>query len=188
MDEVVTSLEMSAPTQLVPGRPPPAPLEMEEVAPAAAPVLRSTYVRTWATLASGGRIAWSDAQWEEELSRPGVRAWLARVGGDIAGCVELEAEPDGDVGIVVFGLVPEFVGRGFGGAFLTLATETAWKVRLRGGPTRRVWVQTSSDDHSHALPNYESRGFRPFRVERRCPELRGVRAATKARPSRAPPG
>lgn len=164
MDEVVTCLEMTEPTQLVPGRPPPAPLEMEEVGAAAAIVIRSTYVRIWAALASGGRVAWSDAQWGEELSRPGVRAWLARVGGDIAGFVELEAEPNGDVGIVVFGLVPEFVGRGFGGAFLTLATETAWKVASPGGRTRRVWVQTSSDDHPHALPNYERRGFRPFRV------------------------
>jgi GNAT superfamily N-acetyltransferase len=129
-------------------------------------VLRSTYARIWAALASGGRTAWSDAQWEEELSRPGVRAWVARVAGDIAGFVELEAEPSGDVGIVVFGLVPEFVGRGFGGAFLTIATETAWKPTSRGGVTRRVWVQTSSDDHPHALPNYEHRGFRPFRVER----------------------
>jgi GNAT superfamily N-acetyltransferase len=138
---------------------------MEEVGPAAAPVLRSTYVRIWAALASGGRTAWSDTQWEEELARPGVRAWLARVGGDVAGFVELEAEPSGDVGIVVFGLVPEFVGRGFGGAFLTLATETAWKLTSRGGSsTKRVWVQTSSGDHPHALPNYERRGFRPFRL------------------------
>jgi GNAT superfamily N-acetyltransferase len=153
-------LEMTSPTQLVPGRPPPARLEVEEVGPAAAPVLRSTYVRIWTPLASGGRIAWSDAQWEEELSRPHVRAWLARVGGEVAGFVELEAEPNGDVGIIVFGLVPEFVGKGFGGAFLTLATEMAWKVISRGGPTRRVLVQTSSGDHPHALANYERRGFR----------------------------
>ena len=26
----------------------------------------------------------------------------------------------------------------------------------------RVWVQTTSDDHPHALPNYLRRGFRPF--------------------------
>ena len=106
---------------------------------------------------------WSDAQWERELSRQGIRAWVARVDGDVAGFVELEAEPNGDVGIVVFGLVSEFVGRGFGGAFLTLATEMAWKVTSPGGsPTKRVWVETSSHDHPHALPNYERRGFRPF--------------------------
>ena len=32
-------------------------------------------------------------------------AWIARVDDQLAGLVELEAEPKGDVGIVVFGLV-----------------------------------------------------------------------------------
>jgi GNAT superfamily N-acetyltransferase len=166
MDEVVTCLEMTSPDQLVPGRPPPAPFELEAVGRAAAPILRSTYVRVWEALASGGRMGWSDAQWDEELSRPGVRAWLARVGGAIAGIVELEAEQNGAVGIVVFGLVSEFVGKGFGGAFLTQAVETAWKLTSQGEPTRRVWVQTSSEDHPHALPNYERRGFLPFIADR----------------------
>jgi GNAT superfamily N-acetyltransferase len=167
MDEVITCLEMTAETQLVPAWPAPAPLEMEEMGLARAPLLRSIYVRIWDVLVSGGRMKWSDRQWEEELSRPGVRAWLARVDGNPAGLVELEAEPNGDVGIVVFGLLSEFVGKGFGGALLTWATETAWELTPeRGDSTARVWVQTSSDDHPHALPNYVRRGFRIFRVER----------------------
>lgn len=116
MDEVVTRLRMTAPAQLVPARRPPVPLEIEEVGPAAAPLLRSLYVRIWEALASGGRMDWSDAQWEDELSRQGVSAWVARFERDLAGFVELEAEPNGDVGIVVFGLVLEFIGKGFGGA------------------------------------------------------------------------
>jgi GNAT superfamily N-acetyltransferase len=166
--KTITSLEMTSPAQLVPGRPPPARLELEEVGRAAAPVLGSTYRRIGAPHGWTGRTGWSDAQWAEELSRPGVRAWLARVDDDVAGLVELEAEPNGDVGIVVFGLVPELVGRGFGGALLTLATQLAWKLGSPDGTaTRRVWVQTHSGDHPHALLNYERRGFRIFRVERR---------------------
>jgi len=87
------------------------------------------------------------------------------VDGEVAGLVELEAEPsgDGDVGIVVFGLVPEFAARGFGGHFLTLATRAAWEMTSpEGTPATRVWVQTSSGDHPHAKPNYERRGFREF--------------------------
>lgn len=168
MDEVVTSLEMTSPAQLVPPRRPPVRLEIEEVGLASAPLVRSLYVRTWEALASGGRMGWSDANWEDELSRPGIRAWVARVDGDLAGFVELEADPNGDVGIVVFGLVPEFIGKGFGGAFLTWAAETAWSLASEsGGSTKRVWVQTSSADHLHALPNYERRGFRIFQVGRR---------------------
>jgi GNAT superfamily N-acetyltransferase len=166
--ETITHLELTSPGELVPGRPPPAPLELEEVDHAAVPVIRSTYVRIGAPHGWIGRSAWTDAQWREELSRPGVKAWVARVKGDVAGFVELEAESNGDVGIVVFGLVPEFVGRGFGGAFLALATQLAWEVMSRlGTPTRRVWVQTSSRDHPHARPNYERRGFRAFRIEYR---------------------
>jgi hypothetical protein len=38
----------------------------------------------------------------------------------------------------------------------------AWIARVR-----RVWLHTSSRDHPHAKPNYERRGFRPFRTGRR---------------------
>jgi GNAT superfamily N-acetyltransferase len=167
-EETITSLEMTAPDQLVPGRPPPAPLELREVGPAAALDVGAVWRRIGAPHGWTGRLAWSDAHWEEELSRPGVRTWIAIVEEDVAGLMELEAEPNGDVGIVIFGLVPEFVGRGFGGALLTLATRLAWSMTAPVGErSPRVWLQTSSRDHAHALPNYERRGFRVFRTERR---------------------
>lgn len=172
LDETVTHLELTSPSQLVPGRPPPARLDLEaqEVGRPAALLLRTTYARIGRPHGWIGRSAWSDAQWEEELSRPGVQTWIARVDQHVAGLVELEAESNGEVGIVVLGLVPELVGRGFGGALLTLATRLAWKVTPPGGKsTRRVWVQTSSRDHLHARPNYESRGFQTFRTERISP-------------------
>lgn len=71
-----------------------------------------------------------------------------------------------DVEIVVAGLVPEFVGKGFGGHLLTVATRLAWKAEHPDGAlTRRVWLHTSSLDHPHALPNYQRRGFRVFATE-----------------------
>jgi GNAT superfamily N-acetyltransferase len=153
------SLELTSPDDLVPARPPPAPLELEEVGAEAARLVGATYVRIFTPVGGGGRATWSDSQWVEELTRAGVRTWLAKVEDGVAGLVELEAEPGGDVGIVVFGLVPEFVGRGFGGALLTEATRLAWDLVARAG---RVWVQTASNDHPHALPNYLRRGFRRF--------------------------
>jgi GNAT superfamily N-acetyltransferase len=168
LEEIVTSLEMTSPNQLVPARAPPARLELQLVGLNAAPMLCSIYTRLGAPHGWIGRTSWSDEQWEKELSRPGIYAWIARVGNEIAGLVELEAEPNGDVGIVVFGLVPEYVGRGFGGALLTHATRLAWDLTPPDGTSvGRVWVQTSSHDHPHALPNYERRGFRTFRTERR---------------------
>jgi GNAT superfamily N-acetyltransferase len=100
------------------------------------------------------------------MSKPGVRAWLARVGGEPAGVIEIEVRPGSEVEITLFGLVPEFVGRGFGGHLLTQAVRLAWETEQPdGAPTRRVWLHTASADHAHALPNYQARGFRVVRSE-----------------------
>jgi ribosomal protein S18 acetylase RimI-like enzyme len=161
VEETLIWLELTSPGELVPARLPPTPLELDEVGPEAAPLLRSTYVRIGAPHGWAGRTAWTDDAWEEELAREGVRAWIARVKGEVAGFVELEADPPGTVGIVVLGLVPELVGRGFGGELLTRATRLAWDlIAPDGTPTTKVVVETSSRDHPHAIRNYERRGFR----------------------------
>ncbi|HST25655.1 MAG TPA: GNAT family N-acetyltransferase [Gaiellaceae bacterium] len=148
---------MLAPGELVPGREPPAPIELVELGRGDGALLADTWLRIGAPHEWSFRTGWSPDEWEAKLARPDERAWLARVDGDTAGLLELEFQPDGAVGIVVFGLVPAFVGCGYGGAFLTLATELAWNLGAQ-----RVWLQTSSRDHPHALPNYERRGFRIF--------------------------
>lgn len=159
---MITCLEMTSPDQLVPGEAPSVPLELAEIGAESAAVVRSIYVRIWAPLKAHGRMEWSDEEWVAELSHPAIRTWLARVEGDTAGFVELERGPKGAVGIVVFGLVPEYQGKGLGAAFLTRATQKAWKI---GTPTKRVWLQTSSEDHAHALTNYQHRGFHTFTTE-----------------------
>jgi RimJ/RimL family protein N-acetyltransferase len=168
VEETITYLEMTAYDQLVPGRLPPAPIDMEWHDRVSMSLLRSTYARIGAPHGWTTRPAWSDAQWQKWLAQPGVQPWLTRIGGEVAGLVELELLPHAEVGIVVFGLVPEYVGKGFGGHLLTLTTRLAWKAdHADGKPTSRVWLQTSSRDHPHAKPNYERRGFRAFHTERR---------------------
>jgi RimJ/RimL family protein N-acetyltransferase len=174
VDETLTYLEMTSPDQLVPGRLPPAPMDLELHSRASLPLLRSTYARIGAAYGWTTRPAWSDAHWEQWLSSPGVQPWIARVGGEVAGMVELELQPGGEVGIVVLGLVPEFVGKGFGGHLLTLGTRRAWEAEHPSRtPTSRVWLQTSSRDHPHALLNYQRRGFRVFRTEQRRRQVPG---------------
>ena len=168
-EEVVTYLEMTSPNALVPPTRATAwPLMTDLVTPDDSGLVRDTYVRIGRPLNwDSPRMSWSADDWLAEIFRPGVHAWLGRVDGETAGLVELEAGPNDDVGIVVFGLVPEFIGKGFGAAFLTQSTRLAWDFPLVGGqPVRRVWVQTWRD-HPHAIPNYQSRGFRIFRTERR---------------------
>jgi GNAT superfamily N-acetyltransferase len=172
VEETITSLEMTSPDQLRPGRRPPAPLELEPGELSVLPLLRSTCVRVGEPHGWISRPAWSQEQWERWLARPGVQAWIARVGGEVAGVVELASQPGGEVEITIFGLVPEFVGRGFGGHLLTLAVRLAWEAEHPDGEaTRRVWLHTSSRDHAHAQTNYERRGFRVFRTEHRRREV-----------------
>jgi GNAT superfamily N-acetyltransferase len=163
LTELVTFLEMTARDQL---RPCPAvdgvELFLEE--PGAA-VLRPLIIRV-AEPHAWPSLLWPDEQWEGWFAEPRRRAWTVRVHDEPAGVVELESHPDdAAVEIASFGLVSEFVGRGFGGYALTLAIERAWSF---GTVTcERVWLHTSTLDHPHALHNYQRRGFRPYKTETR---------------------
>jgi GNAT superfamily N-acetyltransferase len=166
LQQTITWLEMTSPDELRPGRAPPAPVELQLAEASLVPLLRATSDRVGEPHGWTSRPAWSQAQWAEHLARPEVRAWLARVGGEPAGLIELESRPGEEVELTVFGLVPELVGRGFGGHLLTLGTRLAWETRHPGGAaTRRVWLHTASSDHANALPNYRARGFRVVRTE-----------------------
>jgi GNAT superfamily N-acetyltransferase len=168
LEQTVTWLEMRSPDELRPGRAPPAPVALELGDRSLVPLLRATTDQVGGPHGWTSRRAWSEVQWAEHLARPEVRAWVARVGDEPAGLIELETRPGHEVELTVFGLVPEFVGRGFGGHLLTLATRLAWETRHPGdAATQRVWLHTASTDHANALPNYLGRGFRVVRTELR---------------------
>lgn len=101
---------------------------------------------------------WSDERWQAYVNSDALRTFLGEHDGDIAGYFELHRQ-NRDVEIAYFGLMPEFIGRGLGGALLTTAIEQAWQWNAT-----RVWVHTCSLDHPSALANYEARGFRVYRV------------------------
>jgi ribosomal protein S18 acetylase RimI-like enzyme len=188
LEQTITWLEMTSPGELRPGRLAPAPLELRRGDRSTAALLASTCARVGAPHGWTSRPAWSLERWAGHLARPGVRAWVAQVGGAAAGIVELEARPQGEVEITVFGLVPEFVGKGFGGHLLTLATRLAWAAgHPDGTATTRVWLHTASSDHANALPNYQARGFRVVRSERRrkqvpSPDEDAARLSGRGRP------
>ena len=113
---------------------------------------------------------WQPGNWREQLQDPRRHCFVVHIHGAPAGLVQIQDHGAGDVEILTFGLIPEFVGRGFGGAVLDRAVETAWSLALRDNENGRVWLHTSSRDHPHALPNYRARGFRVFRRELRSDE------------------
>ena len=61
------------------------------------------------------------------------------------------------VEITYFGLVPDFIGRGYGGALLTDALQRAW-----AWGAQRGWVHTCTLDHAAALKNYQARGMQVY--------------------------
>ena len=107
------------------------------------------------------RWNWSDAEIQAHLARPEIILYVAALGGRFAGWYELRRVPeDGSVEIAYLGLAPDAIGRGLGRHLLSCAVRDAW---ARGAT--RVWVHTCTLDHPHALPNYEARGFAPYRTE-----------------------
>ena len=65
-----------------------------------------------------------------------------------------------DVEIASFGLLPQFIGKGFGGRLLTRAVERAWEAGAE-----RIWVHTCTLGGPAALSNYRARGFRIYTDE-----------------------
>lgn len=112
------------------------------------------------------RLSWTYNQWMSYVQRPEVETWLGYVRGTPAGYCELERQPERNVEIVYFGLLPQFIGQGIGGALLSAAIERAWR-----GDTRRVWVHTCSLDGPAALQNYQARGFQLYHQETHEEEL-----------------
>ena len=115
---------------------------------------RELYGRVGAQWHWTDRNAFSDEKLAAILANPDVHVWELRVDDELAGYFELEKQLGPVVEIVYFGLTPEFIGRGYGGAMLTRAVEEAWALG-----TEKVWLHTCTLDSPRALPNYEARGF-----------------------------
>lgn len=107
----------------------------------------------------GDLDTWRDSDWQALVEQDCHRTWVAYHRGAIAGYYELY-RPDGrNSEIRYFGLAPQFIGCGFGGALLSHAALSAWE----WPGTERVWVHTCTLDHPAALQNYQARGFRIYK-------------------------
>jgi GNAT superfamily N-acetyltransferase len=128
----------------------------------------------WGRRGSGSKRPWTNERWNEYASDPNLRTFAAYYDNALAGYYELRRsdsplnawyhdEREGEVEIAYFGLLPDFIRRGLGGALLTSAIEKAWA----WAPTpARVWVHTCNRDHPNALNNYRARGFKIYKIEK----------------------
>jgi GNAT superfamily N-acetyltransferase len=151
---------MTALADLRPARSEDAAARVERIEGCPASFYRYLYAEVGRAYGWVDRLAWTDGEIRAHLADPAVSVWLLTVRSAPAGYFELKAAADGSVEIAYFGLLPEFIGRGYGKHLLTEAVERAWS-----SGACRLWLHTCSLDDPAALPNYRARGFRPFREE-----------------------
>lgn len=126
----------------------------------------------------------SDDALAVEITKPTTEIFVLYAVGVPAGYFELDAASPRETELFYFGLIPEFIGRGFGPFLLQAAIDRAWS-----RPIDRFWVHTCTYDHPRALGNYQRAGFvvydqRPAQFE--DPRVRGILPRSPRHP-RLPP-
>ncbi len=118
------------------------------------------------------RRAMSDEALAAILHDDAVELYVLYVEGVPAGFVEIDRRDRPDVDLALFGLIPDFIGRGLGQYLLASAIDLAWT-----DDTERLTVNTCTLDHHSALPLYQRFGFVPYErkeIEIDDPRLTGL--------------
>ncbi len=121
---------------------------------------RFLYAAVGAQWAWRDRDAWPDDHLRAWLAGEAVRVFVLYVRGTPAGYIELDAQPDATE-IAYLGLLPDFLGQGYGSHLLSYGVQQAWDA---GAP--RVWVHTCNLDSPGALPTYQRIGFTVYDEQR----------------------
>ena len=157
---VRTYLHMTDPDELSPADPPSVDVVVERIEQCPPALWRTLYTEVGRQYHWVDRLGWIDEDITRYRSDPALELWVLKEGEVVAGYFELRKHDDGAVEVAYFGLLPQAIGRGLGKYLLTRAVQRAW---ARGAT--RVWLHTSSLDHSSALPNYLARGFSVWKQE-----------------------
>lgn len=149
---------MTDPAELRPAPEPPGSVEIRRAVPSSPELGRFLYTAAGGNWYWTDRLAWTYDRWLQRLSHPRVETWVLYDRGTPAGYFELDGGSDDDVEIAYLGILPAFIGHGFGGRLLTEAIERGFAMG-----SSRVWVHTCTLDSPHALANYQARGMRIFK-------------------------
>ena len=87
-----------------------------------------------------------------------LKTFVLQNNNDLIGYFELIFNGN-DCEIAYFGILEEYIGRGYGGFLLSEA------LRIGFNKAKRIWVHTCSLDHPNAIENYKSRGMKIFKTE-----------------------
>ena len=104
------------------------------------------------------RLIWQDKDWLKYISNENLRTYIFKIENDLVGYFELIFN-NNDCEIAYFGILEEFIGKGYGGFLLSEALKIGFE------SASRIWVHTCSLDHPNAIENYKSRGMKIFKTE-----------------------
>ena len=104
------------------------------------------------------RLTWQDKNWIDYVSNQNLKTFVLLMNNEYIGYFELIFDKS-DCEIAYFGVLEEFIGKGYGGFLLSKALTIAFQ------KANRVWVHTCSLDHPNAIKNYKSRGMKIFKTE-----------------------
>ena len=150
----VVYLEMMAPPARRPVPPPRTGIEVRSAVRPTVSFYRYLYGMIGEEWTWSARRLMSDPELLTIIHHPLVEVNVLWVDGVPAGLAEIDGRKPSDIELGYFGLLPEFVGQGFGGFFLNWTIDRAWMAR-----PRRFWVHTCDFDHPNALPVYQKAGF-----------------------------
>lgn len=105
-----------------------------------------------------GRLTMEKNQLEQMLQKnENVHVFLYLADNAEAGYFEIDFTKNGEAEIVYLGLLPDFIGKGFGKSLIHEAVRAAYDEGVS-----RVWLHTCEYDHPHALELYQKAGFHMY--------------------------
>ena len=175
LDLSITHLELRERPQSRHTPRPPGKLALIRADPPTIPFYRYLYDGVGEAWFWWRRRVMPDAELAVIIQDPLVEVYVLHAHGVPAGFAELDLRrlnSEGVADIAYLGLMPEFIGRGYGRYLLDWSVDAA----LRHTP-RRVMVKTCNLDHPRAVAFYQKAGFVPLRQEARSvrdPRVAGV--------------
>ena len=105
------------------------------------------------------RMVMPDEELSQKINAGNVDIFLFFISNEAVGYIEFVKE-EKYVEILYFGLMPGFIGKGYGKYFLQWVIAKAWSYQPE-------WIQlnTCTLDHPNALGNYKKAGFKEVRTE-----------------------
>ena len=99
----------------------------------------------------------SDDELASVIHDPQNEMHVLHVEGNPAGFAELDRRQSGEVELVQFGLLPDYIGQGLGTWLID------WTIdRVATYEAKRFWLHTCSLDHPAALVTYKKAGFAQY--------------------------